>query len=93
MNFEGKDYTDMIIWESTDLSVTISAGLRNVPDEKLIHKHSIPENSVPELFFAGFTGHTKQPFRYVAVTLQMASYDGYYILCKLCQNFNQNSNL
>ncbi|GBO32541.1 hypothetical protein AVEN_85776-1 [Araneus ventricosus] len=58
LNFEAKDYTDMILWESTDVFIAVPPVLRNVSNEDLIDKLSLIVNTVPEWFFTGFPCHT-----------------------------------
>ncbi|GBO00735.1 hypothetical protein AVEN_265108-1 [Araneus ventricosus] len=58
LNFEAKDYTDIIIWEGTDVSITVPPVLRNVLNEELIDKLSLPDNTVPEWSFTAFPFHT-----------------------------------
>ncbi|GBN32980.1 hypothetical protein AVEN_153856-1 [Araneus ventricosus] len=79
LNFEAEDYTDMILWESTDVSITVPPVLRNVSNEELIEKLSLPDSTVPEWSSTAF------PCQTVA--------DRLYFFGKLCQNFNQNPNL
>ncbi|GBN30262.1 hypothetical protein AVEN_57202-1 [Araneus ventricosus] len=54
LNFEAEDYTDMILWESTDVSITAPAVLRNASNEEPIDKLSLPDNTVPEWSFTAF---------------------------------------
>ncbi|GBN16069.1 hypothetical protein AVEN_80405-1 [Araneus ventricosus] len=47
LNFEAEDFTDMILWESTDVSITVPPVLRNVSNEELIDKLSLPRRKAP----------------------------------------------
>ncbi|GBN60010.1 hypothetical protein AVEN_34896-1 [Araneus ventricosus] len=58
LNFEAHDYTDMILWESTDVSITVPPVLRNVSNEELIDKLSLPDDTVPEWSYTAFTCRT-----------------------------------
>ncbi|GBM91912.1 hypothetical protein AVEN_215762-1 [Araneus ventricosus] len=78
LNFEAENHTDMILWESPDVSITVPPVLRNASNEELIVKLSLPDNTVPEWFFIACPCHT------VA--------DRLYFLGKLCLNFNLNPN-
>ncbi|GBM50349.1 hypothetical protein AVEN_208955-1 [Araneus ventricosus] len=42
LNFEAKDYTDMILWERTDVSITVPPVLRNVSNQELIDNFHFP---------------------------------------------------
>ncbi|GBN84265.1 hypothetical protein AVEN_182169-1 [Araneus ventricosus] len=54
LNFEAYDYTDMILWESTDVSITGRRYAANISNEELIDKLSLPDNNVPEWSFTAF---------------------------------------
>ncbi|GBN00642.1 hypothetical protein AVEN_154408-1 [Araneus ventricosus] len=58
LNFEAEDFTDMILWESTDVSITVPPVLRNVSHEELFDKLSLPDNTVPEWSFTAFPCQT-----------------------------------
>ncbi|GBN21624.1 hypothetical protein AVEN_247405-1 [Araneus ventricosus] len=58
LNFEAKDYTYMILWEGTNVSITVPPVLSNVSNEELIDKLSLLNNTVPEWSFTPFPCHT-----------------------------------
>ncbi|GBM50949.1 hypothetical protein AVEN_114602-1 [Araneus ventricosus] len=57
LNFEAYDYTDMILWESTDVFITVPPVLRNISNEEIVDKLSLPNSTVPEWSFTDFPCH------------------------------------
>ncbi|GBN18602.1 hypothetical protein AVEN_236393-1 [Araneus ventricosus] len=82
LNFEAEDYTDMILWESTDVSITVPPVLRNVSNEELIDKLSLPDNTVPEWSFTAFPCTRSQTdFTFSATSAKIL------IKIPICDNF------
>ncbi|GBM87711.1 hypothetical protein AVEN_25756-1 [Araneus ventricosus] len=72
LNFEAYDYAVMILWESTDVSITVPPVLRNISKEELIDKLSLPDNTVPEWSFTAFPCHTVAVERTVKLVTEAA---------------------
>ncbi|GBN05305.1 hypothetical protein AVEN_141619-1 [Araneus ventricosus] len=72
LNFEAYDYTDMILWESTDVSITGRRYSANISNEELIDKLSLPDNTVPEWSFTAFPCHTVAIERTVKLVTEAA---------------------
>ncbi|GBN39982.1 hypothetical protein AVEN_12410-1 [Araneus ventricosus] len=72
LNFEAKDYTDMTLWENTDVSISVPPVLSNGSNEELIDKLSLPDNTVPEWSFTAFPCHTVAVERTVKLVTETA---------------------
>ncbi|GBM17765.1 hypothetical protein AVEN_99647-1 [Araneus ventricosus] len=62
----------MILWESTDVPITLPPVLRNVSNEELIANISLPDNTVPEWSFTVFPCHTVAVERTVKLVTEAA---------------------
>ena len=58
LNFEAMAYGEMIHWERTDVSIIVIPVVRNISNEEIIKKLSLPENTSPEYSFAVYLCHT-----------------------------------
>ncbi|GBL78089.1 hypothetical protein AVEN_181726-1, partial [Araneus ventricosus] len=72
LNFEAKDCTYMILWEATDVSITVRPVLRNVSNEELIDNSSLLDNTVLEWSFSTFPCHTVEIERTVKLVTEAA---------------------
>ena len=97
INFKANDYTKIINWSSSEISVTVPPVLRNVTNEELVAKLSNTE-LVPEWNFSKFPCHTmavERTFKlvteasatlYVARTHEIAKFGQRYYPDKCCRN-------
>ncbi|KAK3925304.1 Tetratricopeptide repeat protein 30-like protein [Frankliniella fusca] len=72
INFEANDYTDMIKWDQTDVSLTLPPVLMHIPEDELTCKLSMADGLVPDWEFTSFPCHTVAVERTVKLVTEVS---------------------
>ncbi|KAK3910192.1 hypothetical protein KUF71_004066 [Frankliniella fusca] len=72
IDFEANDYTDMIKWDQTDVSLTLPPVLMHIPEDELTCKLSMADGLVPDWEFTSFPCDTVAVERTVKLVTEVS---------------------